>query len=237
MKAPHSRKSHPIAIRILAAFALCFLAPIAAQADDLTWNQQTQSFTTGFKDESVTATYSFTNTSDVLVSVVETKASCGCTVPTLEKHDYQPGESGELKAIFTIGSRQGKQRKAITVLTENAAGESGSYELKLEVDIPIPVTLKPRVRFWKVSETAETQDIEILFHEQMPMNLTDLARKDSEEPSSFDYQIETITAGSHYRLSLTPKTPDLKSREVFYLQSDQDEKGMLRKFPIYAYVR
>ncbi|MDQ8180879.1 DUF1573 domain-containing protein [Pelagicoccus sp. SDUM812005] len=223
--------------RLLAAFLCGLAAPALAWTASLEWATETQSFETEFGDESVEATYPFTNTGDTPVTILETSASCGCTVPTLSKKVYEPGESGELNAIFTIGSRQGKQRKLITVVTENAEGSQDTYELKLEVDIPVPVTLAPRVRFWKLGAEASTQTIEITFHERSPMTLSGLARKDADQPAQFDYEIETVTEGLKYTVKLTPKSLDVKSRDTFLLVSEQDENDILKRYPIYAYVR
>lgn len=229
----------PFALKRAAATIFSLLAlPALACAQGLEWKQIAQRFETDFDDEIVTAVYAFTNTSEEAISIAETKASCGCTVPSLEKYDYAPGESGELTAVFTIGSRQGEQHKIINVHTESEGGESAFYELKLEVDIPVPVTLKPRVRFWTVSQEAETQTIDITLHEKKPMKITGLARKDPDLPEHFDYQVETVEPNYKYILHITPKDPSAKSREVFVLQTeDSDAQDLLDKFPVYAYIR
>ncbi|MDQ8186392.1 DUF1573 domain-containing protein [Pelagicoccus sp. SDUM812002] len=219
-------------------FALLGLAaPSLVFAASLEWSNETQQFETGFEDEAVEATYAFTNVGDSTVTIVESSASCGCTVPSLTKKTYEPGESGELNAIFTIGSRQGKQRKFITVIAEDANGTQNTYELKLEVDIPIPVSFNPRVRFWKLSEEAVTQEIEVTFHEEASMVLTGLKRKDDDQGGQFDYEIETVAEGLEYIIKLTPKTPNVKSRDTFLLVSEQGNDEILRRYPIYAYVR
>ncbi|MBK1875637.1 DUF1573 domain-containing protein [Pelagicoccus mobilis] len=224
-------------MRLILGISLALATPFIALAENLNWTTQEQHFQADFDDTEIIANYAFTNTSQETVEIIETSATCGCTVPTLEKQSYAPGESGELKAVFTVGSRQGKQRKAITVATKDSAGAETTYELKLDIDIPVPVTFKPRVRFWKVSGEATTQEIEVTFHEQMPMSLAKLANKDPDEPTNFDYQIETLADGLKYKIKLTPKKPDKKSRTTYYLVSEQDEKNILRRYPIYAYVR
>src|SRR5690606_23474941 len=144
-------RSRLISPRIARAAAGTILAVFLTSSvlGALAWEKEKQQFETEFGQESVEAVYEFTNTGDQTVTITSAKASCGCTVPTLEKKVYEPGESGELTAIFTLGSRQGAQHKTITVETESG-DESQQYKLELEVDIPIPVTLSPRVRFWSV---------------------------------------------------------------------------------------
>jgi len=223
--------------KALGLFALALLAPVFLFAESLSWASKEQFFKTDFDDKEITASYPFTNTGQEVIEITETSATCGCTVPTLEKKTYAPGESGELKAVFTVGSRQGKQRKSITVVTQDPSGNATTYELKLEVDIPVPVSFKPRVRFWKVQEEATTQEIEVTFNEAMPMNLAELALKDANDPVSFKYEIETVNEGLLYKIKLTPLTPSEKSRATYYLVSQDDEKDILKRYPIYAYVR
>lgn len=224
-------------LRVSVIFAIGLIAPAIAFATSLEWASESKHFEADFDTETITAAYPFTNTGESAVTIIESSASCGCTIPTLDKKVYEPGESGELKALFTIGSRQGKQRKTITVVTENTQGSKDTYELKLEVDIPVPVVFKPRVRFWKINAEATTQNIEVTFHEQFPIVITDLNRKDADQPAQFDYEIETITEGLKYIIKLTPNNPEVKSRDTFMLASEQDSDEILRRYPIYAYVR
>lgn len=224
-------------MRILSLFSLLAFPPALILAEALEWEQTSLHFDTDFGDEVVTANYAFTNASDESITIADTKASCGCTVPTLEKYDYAPGESGVLTAVFTLGSRQGQQHKVISVHTESEGGDSAFYELKLDVDIPVPITLKPRVRFWNISEEAEAQSIEVTFHEKMPTNVNGLNRKDSDRESSFEYEVETVEPNYKYLVHLTPKDPSKKTRDVFFLEGDSESQELLSKFPIYAYIR
>ncbi len=223
-----------------ALFAFLLAATVAgtsmASAERLQWETTSQQFATEFGQESVKAIYRFTNASDQPVTISKTDADCGCTVPSLSKTEYQPGESGELEAVFTVGSRQGKQHKKITVFTEQNE-ETLEYQLTLEVDIPLPVTLTPRVRFWNSGDEASTQEIRIKFHEEFPMTITGVKSKDPEQANNFEYAIETVSEGQEYLLKLTPRDSTARSRAVFLLESEGDEKGVLQKYPVYAYVR
>lgn len=224
-------------LRIIFAAIIASLSAFAALAENLDWDSKNQSFQADFDDTEIRAVYTFKNTSDKIVEITDTSATCGCTVPSLEKNRYEPGETGKLDALFTIGSRQGKQRKVINVKTTDASGRTVTYELQLNVDIPVPVTFKPRVRFWKLQKEATSQEIEVSFHKRMPMELSELSVKDAADAAAFDYEIETLAEGLHYKIILTPKTPNKRSRAAYYLVSQDDEKDILKRYPIYAYVR
>lgn len=235
MKHPHSRTL------ALFTFILALTAgTVSTQAADLplVWEDPDQSFNTDFDQAEVVATYSFSNTGKQTVTITSAKASCGCTVPSLEKKIYASGENGDLKAIFTIGSRQGHQHKTITVTTlEDGSSNEQVYSLNLDVEIPVPVQLKPRVRFWKIGTEATTQEIRITLNAKFPMAITGITRKDADQNETFDYQLETITANKEYLLKVTPKAAGEKSRDVVYLSSKDDSKNTFRKYPIYLYVR
>ncbi|MBC2607412.1 DUF1573 domain-containing protein [Pelagicoccus albus] len=224
--------------KLLASLAALLIAPVVALAEGLQWETESLFFETEFGAEEVIAEYPFTNTGEQAIEIVNASSSCGCTVPTLDKRSYAPGESGTLKAIFTLGSRQGMQHKSITILTKTEGqDEEESHLLKLAVDIPIPVTFKPRVHFWKIGSEAKAKEIEVNIHEKMPFALSHLVRKDEEEESNFDYEIVTVEPNLKYLVRITPKTTERKSRDVYFLASEGEDGQVLRKYPIYAYVR
>lgn len=59
--------------------------------------------------------FKFTNTGNALLRIGKIRCSCGCTVPTLAKTDYAPGESGILKIVYNAGMSPGKMRKSCSV--------------------------------------------------------------------------------------------------------------------------
>jgi hypothetical protein len=55
--------------------------------------------------------------SDLLIRKVS--ASCGCTAVQPAKIQIPPGESTTIKAVFNAAGREGNQKKAITVITND----------------------------------------------------------------------------------------------------------------------
>ncbi len=222
-------------------FFACLLAttaagPLRAQEAALAWDQTEQSFNADFDQEEIETTYTFVNNSPKTVTVTKTSATCGCTVPSLAKTAYAPGESGQLKAIFTIGDLKGPQSKTITVETE-ADGVAQSYQLALKVDIPVGVALKPRVRFWTVGSPATAQTFEVTLHEKRPMRIAGIATKQEQTEDNFEHTIETVREGLEYRITITPRQMHAPARSIYYLVSEDDPKDSLASFPIYAYLR
>lgn len=201
------------------------------------WEQTIVSVDAAFGQKEVNAQYAFTNASDSVVTITKTQASCGCTVPTLEKKTYAPGESGQLHAHFDIGSRVGKQRKEITVGTDEG-GDKHSYTLELNVEIPQLIELKRRALLWKVGEKPDPKDCEVIIHTQHPMKIDGVALKNGDPASSnFNFEIEELVANHKYRLRITPKNTAAKVRETCYFTSSDDTEKRLKNFPIYAWIR
>ncbi|HAT59703.1 MAG TPA: hypothetical protein DCS60_02890, partial [Opitutae bacterium] len=199
------RQSHPnrplafstmetrrISISVVAAFASLAIGPTLAAAGSLAWEQTKISVDADFGQKEVNAYYVFTNSSDRAITISKTSASCGCTLPSLEKDTYAPGESGKLLATFDIGNRVGKQHKEITVETQEY-GESQSYVLTLDVNIPQLIELKRRALLWRVGEEPGTKDCEIVIHSSRPMTIDEVViKKNQKEESMFIFEIEEI---------------------------------------------
>ena len=66
--------------------------------------------------------YTFTNTGDSDLVVVNAKSTCGCTVPTWTKKPVAPGEEGTLLVKFNTSGKPNAQSKAITITTNTEAG-------------------------------------------------------------------------------------------------------------------
>lgn len=59
------------------------------------------------------------NTGKSNLYIRKVSASCGCTAVQPSKTTIGPGESTEIKAVFNAGGREGNQKKAITVITND----------------------------------------------------------------------------------------------------------------------
>lgn len=60
-------------------------------------------------------TFSFTNTGDAPLIISNAKGSCGCTVPEYPREPIAPGESGEIKVVYSPGTQANQQSKTVTI--------------------------------------------------------------------------------------------------------------------------
>ena len=157
-------------------------------------------------DDMIVGIFKFTNTSDDLVEINDVKTSCGCTVPDLAKNVYAPGESGELKAVFTIGGRVGHQAKKITVVTK-----SGNYDLMLETNIHEPIKIRPRYLLWSQNADPKEVAIEVDSEDVYEVRSIDI-------DNGFSYTSEVVEEGKRYKLSIVPPEGVVLVRGLLMIQ-------------------
>lgn len=96
--------------------------------------------------EPVEHVFTFTNVSDKEITIA-VAASCGCTVPTLEKTTYKPGENGKVTARFDPHSRQGAQTKTLTFTVTNPQGVFNQQIATLTANVKALVVFDPPKMF------------------------------------------------------------------------------------------
>ena len=125
----------------------------------LTWEKTTITHEASATETEFSAVFPFTNEGDQTVTIESVRSSCGCTVPELEKREYAPGESGEITAVFTFGTRTGAQRKTVSVITNEP--DIDRQNLVLEVNIPVLIEVRPFFVFWGKGDDVSTKSIEM----------------------------------------------------------------------------
>jgi len=83
--------------------------------------------------EKLTVTYTFSNTGGTDLIIEDVRASCGCTATSPKDKIVAPGATSEITATFDSRGRTGKQRKSITVRTNDPVNKS--IILRLEADV------------------------------------------------------------------------------------------------------
>lgn len=87
----------------------------------------------------VVCEFKFTNTGNSLLKITEVTKSCGCTPHTLEKMEYEPGESGTLKVEYNAGRQSASVRKTLSV--------SSNDETKPRVELVIKAEIVSKIDF------------------------------------------------------------------------------------------
>ncbi|MGH8020647.1 MAG: DUF1573 domain-containing protein [Opitutaceae bacterium] len=215
-------------MRCLVTFLILVAAPLLAHA--LEWKQTRIEQQAGPLDEQAHAKFQFTNNGDAPVTITDIHTSCGCTVPTLAKRIYEPGESGELEVIFTFNALVGEQTKTITVATDEKDG--ASHELTFQVDIPKLYELDRHFIVWRRGDALEpkTLDLRIL--------LPDVIKIVGIESKSdrFTGAIEQGEQPGAYTIKITPTSTESVTQASLLVKTDKPA-GEPKVITLYALVR
>jgi len=107
-----------------------------ARAPKIEFEEKVFNFGTMEQRATVEHEFVFTNTgqSDLLIRKVS--SSCGCTAVSPKEKTIKPGQSSSIKAIFSSGTRTGRQNKSITVITNDP--NSPNVILRVSGDVKVP---------------------------------------------------------------------------------------------------
>lgn len=104
-----------------------------ANAPKVEFDKTTHDFGDVKQKEKVTTKFTFKNKGKSDLIIRKIKASCGCTATSPEKDVIKPGEPSFIKVTFNTGGRRGKQRKTITVITNDP--KQSTTRLKIEATV------------------------------------------------------------------------------------------------------
>lgn len=180
---------------ILLAACLSWSAAYA----NLVFEAETVSEKAAFGAPTVTGTFVFKNSGTETIRIVSTRSSCGCTVPELPKDTIEPGEVGELKAVYKTSGRRGKQSSTITLETDQTPRTR--YSLKLEVEIPSVTSIEPKLLRWDTRDDRSGKSAAIHIAPESGFKLSETV----ETPLGIDCTIEPDGTPGHYQVTFTPE--------------------------------
>jgi hypothetical protein len=95
----------------------------AAATAAMTFDKTFHDFGTIAEGETVQTTFTFTNTGEADLIIVDARGSCGCTVPNYPKNTpIAPGATGEILVSFDSSNKPNMQQKTVTISANTASG-------------------------------------------------------------------------------------------------------------------
>jgi len=102
--------------------------------------------------------FKFTNTGDDVLKIEKVPATCSCTIPTLDKKEYLPGESGTIKVEYRVRKKLGGTARVITVYSNDPVNPKVRLTVKAMV-VP-KVTARPsNFKLYPAKDNAGCPDI------------------------------------------------------------------------------
>jgi len=185
-------------MRAILTIVSCLLLAGASQAQ-LKWDTQRVELTPLLTDASVDAKFAFVNAGNGTVTIENVQSSCGCTIPTLAKKTYAPGERGEILARFNIGDRRGVQDKTIRVSVQ---GEREPAVLSLIVKIPESAEITPTMLVWERGEANKSKTISVKALPNQPLRILQV----TPSITNIKAQVTTIQEAKEYLITVTPES-------------------------------
>ncbi len=183
------------------------------------------------EDKEVIGTFSFQNGGSETVTILNVTSSCGCTVAELDRKVYDPGESGSIRATFSVGSRVGTQIKRITVRSDQDGGSS--QVLILETRIPEILRVHPKLVLWQVGQKPEPKRVLLTVGvaEEVSIN-----RVSTQGSGLFTSELEVIEPGRRYALTVTPADTAEAQRSTVSLHTDYPADDP-RVYRVFAFIK
>ena len=186
------------------------LAPAAARAE-LQWLKPAQDFQATPEQGKVEAHFAFKNTGTTTVTVKSITTSCGCTTATLDKKVYQPGEGGEIVAVYKFPFQHGALRKLVTVVTDDHPKEPTILDIRVFVHEPFEV--KPALVYWRTGAAPEAKAVQLLA-DGYPVHVKSVTSSNPRLAAT----LQTVKAGEEYTVAIKPAdTAQKESAEITVL--------------------
>lgn len=141
--------------------------------------------------------FAFVNRSERPVAIRAIRPNCDCLEAAADKAIYAPGESGAIKAVFTVGDRTGAYDRLIMVETDE---EDQPVRLSVRIEVPAAAEIVPRMLEWARGADPQGKAAVISVAPGLAIEF-DQATATSAE---FTSRLETIEPGRRYRLTVTP---------------------------------
>ena len=167
--------------------------------------------------------------------IEQVHAGCGCTTTNLGQKEIEPGGATNLKVVFDLTGRVGKQSSPVTIASNDA--RQSNFRISLNGDVTSRVTLIPAtVEFGRVKEGGA--------HDPLPVKIQvgsgskmNILKAESTDPA-VAARLEEVTPGSSYLLHVSvlsgASAGPLRSQVRLFTDSAAPYQQLT--VPVHAYV-
>lgn len=202
--------------------------------------------------------FKFTNTGNALLKIGKIKCPCGCTVATLAKNDYAPGESGILKIVYNASRNPTTIRKSCSVPSNDK--NSPTVVLTITAKIARKVEYEPqRLNLLVKGENAGCPEITLTSLDKQPFAITNFKSTGNSITADYDtlvkatkfvlkpkIDIEKVQKGPRGQVEIGLTHPGCKSvriifetmaefktdPRVVYVRDAEVQKAVTKKFSV-----
>lgn len=205
------------------SLAILFLMTLAAGsslygANGLSFDESRIEVTAAPEAKTVTVPYFFTNNTDRTITIKRYDSACSCLSAKVKggKLSYQPGEQGEIKVVFELGTFSGLVEKTVLIWTTEDEDKKPSSILSVVINIPVLFEVNPKTSFWEQHGDGQAQVIQLKINSHEPIHILEHGATNK----NFDYELKTIKEGFEYQLVVKPKDTNTPAFGMIKLTTD-----------------
>ena len=204
------------------------LAGTLAHAGVLEWTPSAQTVVAECGQTEVVAVFGFRNPGDKPVRILSTRSGCDCLESGATPQVCEPGARGELRAVFSLGEREGVQRREILVQTDAAASPES---VVLTVQIPTWVGFSSRLVWWERDEPASAKPVVVRLAAPKDIEILSVEGTDP----MWEIRRGEPGADGSFELLIRPLGTQKASRAEFVVKARIG--GLTRTYRLFAFVK
>lgn len=168
--------------------------------------------------KTITVPYTFENKTKRVITIARYDSACSCLSAKVKggKLVYKPGEKGEMKVDFELGSFSGLVEKTVLLWTTDDGEQRPSSVLTVALTIPVLFEVTPKTVFWEQNGSKEPKSFKLKVDNAKPIRILN----HSGTNANFAYELKVIRDGWEYELVVTPKDVSLPAFGMIKLVTD-----------------
>ena len=205
--------------RILLPCILLFVStPYLTAAKGFTFIKNKIAVTAKPDAKKVTVPYHFENKTNRVLTIARYDSACSCLSAKVKgsKLVYKPGEKGEIRVDFALGTFSGKVEKTVLLWTTDDPADAPSTVMTVELTIPVLFEVSPMTLLWDQGAEAKPQTIKIKVNHDKPIRIVNHSGSNKD----FPYKLKTIREGWEYELVVTPTSTGTPGFGMIKLTTD-----------------
>lgn len=148
------------------------------------------------------------------VNIESVTTSCGCISADTDKKVYQPGETGEVKAVFKLGSFEGEVVKSLQVLSDDPTARS--RQLQVKISIPKVFELTPEMTTWTTGDEPVAKTVTVKILGDNPIEITGV----TSSREAVKAEVKEVTKGREYEVTIKPDSTEKNMLGVLKLSTN-----------------
>lgn len=183
------------------------------------------------EDETIEVSFTFRNTGDKPVTILNIESACSCLSSSLDERTYAAGASGTGKAEFKVSSFVGRHEKSVTVSTDDP--KQPRWSIPFILDVPAVVEIEPKTLQWWLGDKPEAKTCVITMQGEAPMKVTGV----TSTRENVEFTWEEVTPGKQYRITVTPKSTEEVLMGALKIETDSTIPKYQRQLAFFSVFR